>query len=79
MDREQMEREIARLNAVLQQTHVNHCIDAYTKRGMHAPECLQEEMTEYPQPAPESAGVCGVCGKTRDQLVKAGPMGKVDP
>lgn len=53
---EKLRAEVRRLNAVLQQTHVNHCIDAYTKRGLHAPECLQDEIADAIRAAQDEPG-----------------------
>lgn len=40
---ESLRREVERLRGVLRTTHEHHCVDDYTKRGMHAPECLLHE------------------------------------
>lgn len=39
-----LEAELLRLRSVLRQTHVNHCTEAWTGRGLHAPECLLYEV-----------------------------------
>lgn len=45
--------ENARLNAVLAQTHANYCTEAWTSRGLHAPECLLQEVSA---PVSDAAG-----------------------
>jgi hypothetical protein len=36
--------ELERLRDVLRQTHERHCTDAWTSRGLHAPDCLAFEV-----------------------------------
>lgn len=38
--------EIARLEAVLRWTHTTYCPGGYEERGLHAPECLIEEIDD---------------------------------
>lgn len=40
----ELEAELLRLRAVVKQTHANYCTEAWTDRGLHAPECLAYEM-----------------------------------
>lgn len=43
--------ELRRLRAVLRQTHINYCTADWTDRGLHAPECLLDEIDDEQSPA----------------------------
>jgi hypothetical protein len=42
--RDEATAEVERLRAVIRETHDIYCSDAYTDRGMHAPECRLYEI-----------------------------------
>jgi hypothetical protein len=43
---EKMLDELTRLREVIKHTHINYCTEAYTSRGLHAPECLLYELPD---------------------------------
>lgn len=43
---ERLVAEVERLRAVLRWTHTTYCTEAWTDRGLHAPECLLYEIGE---------------------------------
>ena len=53
---ERLRAEVARLEAVLRETHTNYCCTAYTDRNMHAPECLLYEIEDDRVQGPEKLG-----------------------
>jgi len=40
----ELEAENERLSTAIRQTHTNYCTEAWTDRGLHAPECLLYEL-----------------------------------
>jgi len=43
---EKMLDELTRLREVIKDTHTKYCTEAYTGRGLHAPECLLYELPD---------------------------------
>jgi hypothetical protein len=41
-----MRLELARLRAVIRETHTTYCTPSWTDRNLHAPECLLHEIEE---------------------------------